>query len=103
MGRRETTEARNQVLIALAELAEPSTVDTIAQHVTGTARWDTTADGPLIEHAIKALVRRGDVIVEWPRPGGWRVVYRLATDVDRAAAEDELEVERMRSGWEPAT
>lgn len=99
----ERIEARNGLLTALSELGGPATFDELATYASGTHLWDRNRhQAHLYELALKALVKRGDVVQEWPRENGWRVVYRLATDVDRAAADDAAEVDRLTAEWEPA-
>lgn len=91
-------EDRNLLLVALAELGEPARFDQVVNHALGTDRWGWAEDqryGP----AIRRLLALGDVVLE---DRGWERVYRLATDADRAAAEDAAEVDRLIAGWEPA-
>ena len=96
--RTKPDDARDLVLTAMRELGEPARFDQILDHVLGSGRWGRLEEAPYAR-AIATLTARGDVI---KTVDGWESRYRLATDTDRADAEDAVEVARLTASWEPA-
>lgn len=91
-------ENRNLLLVAMAELGEPSRYDQILNHALGTHRWGIAEDRTY-RPSLDRLIALGDVVAETV---GWQCLFRLATDADRAAAEDAAEVDRLTRAWEDA-
>lgn len=96
--RARAAEAREQILTAMREMAEPARFDQIIGYVLGRKNW-TWPEEDLYATAMHRLLVRRQVVVFL---SGWATVYRLATPDDQAADEDAAEVARMMSRWEPA-
>lgn len=92
---------RGMILAALADAPGPLRIDELLRDA-----WDITADySPRESHMrtdLRALERAGQIVSGHHPPHAWALTYRLATDDDRDAKDDDAELARLYSGWEPA-
>lgn len=100
---------RNDLLAVLEERG-PQPGHQLAAQALGYPDWDTMLSqhySPALwqqvlqaQRDLGALRRKGAVVVRTD-PGTYRVTWRLATPADLDEEDDEREVARMQSRWDP--